>query len=45
MTLQKDVKMFRGDSAESFLETLLSDVFMDKIWNMIYERYQVYENL
>lgn len=27
------------------LETLLSDVFMDKIWNMIYERYQVYENL
>ena len=27
------------------LETLLSDVFMDKIWNMIYERYKVYENL
>ena len=27
------------------LETLLSDVFMNKIWNMIYERYQVYENL
>ena len=27
------------------LETLLSDVFMDKIWNMIYERYKIYENL
>lgn len=27
------------------LETILSEVFMDKIWNMIYERYKVYENL
>ncbi|MCM1282752.1 MAG: flagellar hook-associated protein FlgK [Roseburia sp.] len=29
MTLQKDVKMFRGDSAEKFLEKLLSDVTVD----------------
>lgn len=29
LTLQKDVKMFRGDSAESFLETLLSDITVD----------------
>lgn len=27
------------------LETILSDVFIDKIWQMIYERHQVYENL
>lgn len=27
------------------LETILSEVFIDKIWNMIYERYKVYENL
>ena len=27
------------------LETILSNVFIDKIWNMIYERYKVYENL
>ena len=29
LTLQKGVKMFRGDSAESFLETLLSDITVD----------------
>ena len=29
MTLQKDVKMFRGNSAEAFLETLLSDITVD----------------
>ena len=29
LTLQKDVKMFRGDSAESFLETLISDITVD----------------
>ena len=29
LTLQKDVKMFRGDSAQSFLETLLSDITVD----------------
>lgn len=29
LKLQKDVKMFRGDSAESFLETLLSDITVD----------------
>lgn len=29
MTLQKDVTMFRGDNAESFLETLLSDITVD----------------
>ena len=27
------------------LEDILSDIFIDKIWNMIYERYKVYENL
>lgn len=27
------------------LDTILSDVFLDKIWQMIYERYQRYENL
>ena len=26
------------------LETILSDVFIEKIWNMIYERYKVYED-
>lgn len=29
LKLQSDVKMFRGDSAESFLETLLSDITVD----------------
>ncbi len=27
------------------LETILSNTRMDKIWSMIYERYQIYENL
>ncbi len=27
------------------LQGILSDVFIEKIWNMIYERYKVYENL
>lgn len=27
------------------LETILSNARMDKIWSMIYERYQIYENL
>lgn len=27
------------------LEDVLSEVFIDKIWNMIYERYTIYENL
>lgn len=27
------------------LENILSDVFIDKIWNMIYERYKIYENI
>ena len=29
LTLQKDNKMFRGDAAENFLETLLSDITVD----------------
>ena len=29
LKLQKDVTMFRGDNAESFLETLLSDITVD----------------
>ena len=27
------------------MENVLSDVFIEKIWNMIYERYKIYENL
>jgi hypothetical protein len=27
------------------LEGILSETFIDRIWNMIYERYQLYENL
>lgn len=27
------------------LETILSEAFIDKIWNMIYKRYKIYENL
>lgn len=39
--LEKEDKqyMFSG------LETMLSDVFIDKIWRMIYERYEIYENI
>ena len=36
LTLQKGVKMFRGDSAESFLETLLSDITVDVNKTKIY---------
>ena len=43
MTLQKDVKMFRGDSAESFLETLLSDITVDVNKNKT--NYNNYSNL
>lgn len=27
------------------MDNILSDIFINKIWNMIYERYKVYENL
>lgn len=27
------------------LEDVLSEIFIDKIWNMIFERYKIYENL
>ena len=27
------------------LEDVLSETFIDKIWNMIFERYKIYENL
>jgi hypothetical protein len=27
------------------LDTILSETFKDKIWNMIYKRYKTYENL
>ena len=27
------------------LQTILSETFRDKIWNMIYKRYKIYENL
>ena len=27
------------------LEDILSDVFIDRIWKMIYERYEIYENI
>lgn len=37
---EKDKKVIFED-----LEDILSDVFIDKIWQMIYERYQIYENL
>jgi flagellar hook-associated protein 1 FlgK len=37
-TLQKDVEIFRGDSAASFLETLLSDVAVDSSESQIFEK-------
>ena len=42
-----DGKLKESDRSIIFegLETILSEVFIDKIWNMIYERYKVYENL
>ena len=27
------------------MDNILSDIFINKIWNMIYERYKIYENL
>ena len=27
------------------LTSVMSEVFMEKIWKMIYERYEIYENL
>jgi flagellar hook-associated protein 1 FlgK len=39
-TLQDDVKMFRGDSASAFLETMLSDVAVDtQEVNVFYNTY------
>lgn len=50
--LDKNEKLFVGklhkeDKQYIFdgLEDILSEVFIDKIWEMIYERYQIYENL
>lgn len=42
-TLQADVEMFRGDDAESFLETLLSDISVDTNKADIF--YKNYSNL
>ena len=44
---RKDFKLKVDDKAVIFdgLEDILSKVFIDKIWKMIYERYQIYENL
>ena len=43
LLLQKDVKMFRGDDASAFLETLLSDVSVDTEKATIFQR--SYSNL
>lgn len=50
--IDKNAKPFMGklkkehkDYIFDGLEDVLSDVFIDKIWEMIYERYQVYENI
>ena len=50
--IQNPSKVFEGslrqqDRQKIFedLEDILSGAHMDKIWNMIYERYKVYENL
>ncbi len=50
--IQKDKNLFAGklqetDKAVIFegLEDILSEVYTNKIWKMIYERYQIYENL
>ncbi len=41
------VALMSGDREKLFedLEGILSDTFLDCIWNMIYERYRFYENL
>lgn len=36
MKLEKDVTMFRGDNAEAFLETLLSDIAVDTEKNKVF---------
>ncbi len=41
--LQKDVKIFRGDDASSFLETLLSDISVDTEKSAVFE--VTYKNL
>ncbi len=38
MKLQSDVTMFRGDNAEAFLETLLSDIAVDTEKNTVFFR-------
>ena len=43
MALQADVTMFRGDNAEAFLETLLSDIAVDTEKNKVF--YTNYTNM
>ncbi len=43
MALQADVTMFRGDNAEAFLETLLSDIAVDTEKNTVF--YKNYFNM
>lgn len=43
MALQADTTMFRGDNAEAFLETLLSDIAVDTEKNTVF--YQNYSNM
>lgn len=50
--LPSDKKLFKGmltpehkDIIFDGLDGILSKIFIDKIWEMIYERYQIYENL
>ena len=40
-------KLKESDSRFIFagMENILPDIFIDKIWNMIFERYKIYENL
>ena len=40
-------KLYISDKEFIFdgLRGIVSDVFIDTVWNMIYERYKVYENL
>ena len=43
MALQDEVTMYRGDNAEAFLETLLSDISVDTEKNTVF--YKNYYNL
>ena len=43
MALQADTTMFRGDNAEAFLETLLSDIAVDTEKNTVF--YENYSNM